>query len=930
MAKPGDKIKHYEILEQIGKGGMGEVYLARDTALDRKVAIKFLPEEMQKDAKARVRLLREAKSAAALDHPFICKIFETGEINNKAYIVMEYVEGKNLRDRLDEGLPPIRDSLQMALEIAEALEEAHKKGIVHRDLKPANIMLTPQGHVKVMDFGLAKQILPKGEEAITKTLTQASITEQGAIVGTLAYMSPEQAKGETVDARSDIFSLGILLYEMTSGNHPFSKPSAIETLSSILRDATPPISVKPKMMNPVLTPLLRKALAKEPPNRYQNIKDLILDLQKLQREFFGGVRFVFRGWPMIVGAVLIVAVLLTGTYWLFLRPKAGAPGSGPEPVSVLIADFENKTGDPIFDGALEPALGVYLEGAAFISVYDRTQARKLAVQLDPTSEGRLDVERAQIVSRREGINIIVSATIEPSGEGFAINALALDSATFKKIGEASIPIETKAGFFKAADRLAADLRSDLGDISADTAQPVVRETVTASSLEAWKLYVHAQELAAEGKDDEAIQEFLKAIDLDPKLGRAYANLAVVYRNLGNIEKAKECYENAMPLLETMTERERYRTRGSYYFINRNYNKAIEEYSRLYEQFPMDSAAQINLPLAYFYARDIQKAFEIGKRAVELNPGNITPLYNQVWYAIGAGKFVVAEEEAQKVLKLNPKFGWVHACLALIQLAQERPVEAVESYHKMESFNPRAASLASVGLADFALYEGRLSDAKDILEKAIAEDLKNGFNEEAIHKRTILAETLIHLGKNALAVEAAGKAVAGSKKESILFTSALVYMEAGMEDKAQGLSQELNNLLQPEPQAYAKIIEGELSLKKGKLTEAVNTFQEAQALVDTWIGHLALGRAYLDAKAYIEAHSEFELCLKRMGEVAAVFLDDFPSFRYFPPVHYYLGKAQEGLKSPAASESFRKFLNIMKNADEGDPLVEDARKRLESF
>ena len=246
MAKPGDKIKHYEILEQLGKGGMGEVHLAQDTALDRKVAIKFLPEKMQEDAKARVRLLREAKAAASLDHPFICKIFETGEIDSKAYIVMEYIEGKNLRDKLDEGLLPLRDSLQMALEIAEALEEAHKKGIVHRDLKPANIMRTPQGHVKVMDFGLAKQILPKGEEAITKTLTQASLTEQGTIVGTLAYMSPEQAKGETVDARSDIFSLGILIYEMMSGMHPFAKPSAIETLSSILKDSTPAVSVKPK------------------------------------------------------------------------------------------------------------------------------------------------------------------------------------------------------------------------------------------------------------------------------------------------------------------------------------------------------------------------------------------------------------------------------------------------------------------------------------------------------------------------------------------------------------------------------------------------------------------------------------------------------------------------------------------------------------
>jgi len=259
MPTPGDKVKHYEILRSIGKGGMGEVYLAQDTVLDRKVAIKFLPEEMQQDTNARDRFLREAKSAAALDHPFICKIFETGEAEGKAFIVMEYVEGVTLRDKMEEEPLHLRDSLRVALEIAEALEKAHEKGIIHRDLKPENIMLTPQDHVKVMDFGLAKRVLPEGEEAITRTLTQASITQQGAIAGTLAYMSPEQARGETLDGRSDIFSLGVIFQEVISGKHPFSKPSAIETLSSILRDPAPSANVRPKTLNPILSPILKKA-----------------------------------------------------------------------------------------------------------------------------------------------------------------------------------------------------------------------------------------------------------------------------------------------------------------------------------------------------------------------------------------------------------------------------------------------------------------------------------------------------------------------------------------------------------------------------------------------------------------------------------------------------------------------------------------------
>jgi serine/threonine protein kinase len=258
MFSPGDKIQHYEIIELLGKGGMGEVYLTHDTILDRKVALKFLPDELEGDQRTRERFLREAKSAAALDHPFICKIYETGEWHGKAFIAMEYIEGNTLKDRMEQEPLPLREAVRVTLEIAEALENAHKAGIVHRDLKPANIMISSQGHTKVMDFGLAKRILPGGGPTeLSRTLTQASITERGSIAGTIAYMSPEQAKGENVDARSDIFSLGIILYEMLSGKHPFSRPSPIETLTSILRDAVPPTHITPKSVNPVLNPILR-------------------------------------------------------------------------------------------------------------------------------------------------------------------------------------------------------------------------------------------------------------------------------------------------------------------------------------------------------------------------------------------------------------------------------------------------------------------------------------------------------------------------------------------------------------------------------------------------------------------------------------------------------------------------------------------------
>jgi len=912
---------------------MGEVHLAQDTSLDRKVAIKFLPEEMQKDAKARMRLLREAKSAASLDHPFICKVYETGEIDNKAYIAMEYVEGKVLRDKLNEGLLPLKDSLQMALEIAEALEEAHKKGIVHRDLKPANIMLTPQGHVKVMDFGLAKQILPKGEEAITKTLTQASITEQGAIVGTLAYVSPEQARGDEIDEKSDIFSLGILLYEMASGNHPFSKPSAIETLSSILKDPTPAVSVKPKAVNPVLNPILRKALAKNPEDRYESISDFAADLRKAQKEKGFRINIPPRLLLISAASVLIIALAIVGI--LRFRHPSGETAlrplrAGEKPISVLIADFENKTGDSAFEGAFEQAFGIGLEGAPFIKMFDRNQARTLVNELDPYANGKIEAGAAQLLCSREGINIVLAASIESSGSGYVFNVRALDPLSYLGLAERSKKIATKAEVFKAVDGLVAELREDLSHIPAETIQALSLETFTASSPEAMKIYAHAQDLVLEGREAEAITEYQRAIEKDPNMGRAYAGLALLYRNWGQDEDANRYYEKAMALIDQMTDREKYRTRGGYYFLNHNAKKAIEEYSALIKQFPMDNAAHTNLPLAYFYNREMQRAFEEGQKAAEFAPQNIIPRFNLVWYAMGLGKFDQAEKEFQEVMKMNPEFFDALVPLALIQLAQDQPREAEKTYLELSSKDPRLASWAAIGLADLALYEGRLNGAWKILDAGIDSDLKNKFEDEASLKYIMRAQALLAQGKLDAAVKDADRVAASSNKDSNLFSVALIYLQAGQSEKATNITAELNAKLNPEIQAHTRLIEGEIMMKKGNVPEAARLFHESQETLDTWLSHLALGRAYLEAKQFIEAHSEFDMCLKRRGEATSIFLDDFPSYRYFAPVYYYLGRAQEGLKSPAAKESYEKFLKIKERADLGDPLVTDAQKRLENF
>ena len=925
MASPGDKVKHYEILDQIGKGGMGEVYLAQDTSLDRKVAIKFLPEEMQKDTKARVRLVREAKAAASLDHPFICKIFETGEFEGKAFIVMEYIEGKDLRGKLDEGTLPLRDALQMALEIAEALEEAHEKGIVHRDLKPSNIMITPRGHVKVMDFGLAKHFLTEGEGDITQTLTQDSITEQGAIVGTLAYMSPEQARGDNVDARSDVFSLGIIIYEMTTGRHPFSKANPLETLTSILRDATPAVDVRPKMMNPVLSPILRKALAKEPGNRYQNIKDLIEDIRMLQGETFGGVRLPLRGWPMAAAIAVIAAILATGAFLIFRRPPSGAGLSEQQPISLIITDFQNQTGDTDFDESLEELLRIGLEGSSFLSVYERPYARRFASEKDPGSFGQISPQMAQMICTREGIDVIVDGSIEKSEKEYIISVKALDPVENEEKASASRKIKKKEDVLKAAEYLSTRLRKKLGDIQPESAKVFAQETFTSSSLVALNAYARAQELQ-HTNGEEAIKQYLKAIDNDPNLGRAYSGLALVYNNLQKPDLFEKYYQMALARLDGMSERERYRTQGGYHVVKRNYPEAIKAYTSLVEKYPGDTAGQTNLALAYFYSVNMTKAAEVGRRAVELNPSESLPRYNLVWYLMGAGEFDAAEKEAHALINLDPEYWDVYVSKALIELANGSPAQAAETYKKLGEQNDYGAAFAASGLADIALYEGRLSEAKEILEKGIPLDLENGHDFIAADKYIALAQLHLLQGNKDLARKAADQALATLKREDIMYAVAEIYIQVGQEDKARNLQTELSKKIEPGHRAYAKLIGGQLSMARGAVTGAIDLFLEAQDILNTWLSHFLLGQAYLEAEAYSGAYSEFDTCLKRRGEAFSVFFSDLPTYRYLPPIYYYLGRAQEGLNSSDAANSYRAFLSIKEKGEE-DWMVKDACRRL---
>jgi tetratricopeptide (TPR) repeat protein len=418
------------------------------------------------------------------------------------------------------------------------------------------------------------------------------------------------------------------------------------------------------------------------------------------------------------------------------------------------------------------------------------------------------------------------------------------------------------------------------------------------------------------------------VQLDPNFGRAYAGLAAMQNNLGHREEAVKYYQLALAQIDRMTPREKYRTRSGYYLATRDQEKAIEELSELVKQFPADSAGIANLALAYFYKRDMPRALEEGRRAVEINPKNVLQRDNLALYAMYAGDFDTAAREEEAVLQLNPSFAKGLATLALAQFAQGHIPQSTETYQRLQGLSAWGASQAATGLADIALYEGRFSNAAEILEKAVAGDLANKDAEGAANKLSTLAVTLAAMGRKGPAISAAERALAQSRPEGVLYVASLIYFEGGAEAKARALAAELGKRTEPDPQAYAKLVEGEILLAGGNAPEAIQAFEQARKIADTWPGRFALGRAYLAAGKFTEAYTEFETCQKRRGESTSVFLEDLPTYHYYPPILYYFGRAQEGLKSAGAADSYKSFLAI-KEKSEADPLVADARRRFAS-
>jgi tetratricopeptide (TPR) repeat protein len=474
-------------------------------------------------------------------------------------------------------------------------------------------------------------------------------------------------------------------------------------------------------------------------------------------------------------------------------------------------------------------------------------------------------------------------------------------------------------------KLAAGIRKALGDTTPESVQLAAAETYTTHSLDAAHEYALAQLSQFSGNYNDAIEHSQKALQFDPEMGRAYAVLAVVYNNLKQPQQAEKYAKLALSKIDHMSDREKYRTRGSYYLINREPEKALEELQQLIAKYPADNTALSNLALAYFFRRDMTRALEVGGRAADLYPKHTISRNNVGLYAMYAGDFEGAIREQKRAMELNPNMVLVYVGTAIPQLALGHPEDAIATYRQIEKLGPDGASAAAAGLADVALYQGRTTDAIKILEEGIDKDMGIKNPDAAAAKLGTLSQAQLLAGKTSEAARTADRALAASHEIPIQFWAARTYIGASQDAKALAIVRDLSNRLDADPQAYGKLLEGEIQLKHSKPQDALKLFLDSRKIADTWMGHFDAGRAYVELGAFAEADSELEMCQKRRGEATALFLDDSPTYYVFPPVYYYLGRAQEGLKSSAASDSFKTFIDIKEGGQ--DPLLPDARRRM---
>jgi serine/threonine protein kinase/tetratricopeptide (TPR) repeat protein len=979
----GKKIGPYQVHWLLGAGGLGEVYLAtRVEKVRMRVALKFLRPDCTHPGLVR-RFHNEMQFLAGLGHPNIVRLLDAGETAEaQPYFVMEFVDGKPIDKWCFDHQASLEQRLTLFRTVCEAADHAHRRLLVHRDLKPNNILVTHDGTVKLLDFGIARLLRPELLSGMSDDAPTA-IWERPL---TPAYASPEQLQGGTITAASDIYALGVILFELLTGRVPFPlrrgstwrefvhlvgeekapRPSMAAALPGEKTPDQLSVSFRHQLKGE-LDDIALKALDKLPERRYVSAQEMADDISRYQHglpvrahseaSLYRVVKLVKRhlvagGWKRLATGVAVAV----GAVVIILQLKS-PPSPNPHfVVKVLLADLENKTGDPGFTGALEPPVSLAMEDTAFITSYDRGKAHEAAAELQPGAT-RLDANLARLVALREGVNVVISGAVSIRSGKYRISLEAQDSAKGTVIKSTDATANSREEVLELIGKLTAPIRKALGDatldsetapqsstwsvvrrvvadwlhlqgpqVTIDVKQPD-RETYSAGSLEAAQKYAQAQQAQQKGDWDDAVRLYEETLRLDPNSGRAFAGIASTLANQGRRQEAQKNYELALTKLGRMTDREKYRTRAGYFIFMGDYPQALEQSQKLVAAFPADTAGLGLESFAYFLQRDMDRAKQISLQAVGIDPGNVLLRNNAGLFAMYAGDFDEAIRESQEILKTKPKFNKALLCIALAEAGLEHLERAGSSWQQLGAIDKDGASSAALGIADLALYEGRFTEIIKALPPAIATDLNDHNESAAALKRMVLAQAHLGNGEQTSAIAAVERALKERMDEPIAFPAAEIFLSSGEDQRAASVASMLKSRIDPQARAYAGVIEGLIHLKRKDYSEAVTTLLAAQKLSDTWLGRLATGRAYLEMGAFPQAETELDNCIHRRGEVTAVFFDDEPTMRYLPAAYYFRGRAREALQNPGgAAEDYRSFLR-MKEHSQRDPLVNDAMRRL---